>query len=64
MIHHAIKRRVSNKKLPQYLTMNADPSKGELWVSMDQLEKRRVDITSLRSKNTYKSVFQAKRRIN
>ena len=53
---------ISNTNLPFSLTENVDPNKGELWVTMDQLEKRRVAITSLHSKNMYKSVFQIKRR--
>ena len=38
--------------------MNVDPNKGELWVTMDQLEKRWVTITSLHSKNMYKNIYK------
>ena len=36
----------------------ADPNKGELWVTLDQLEKRFISIFSLHLKNMYKSVFK------
>ena len=55
------KKCVSNKKWPHSITLNADANKGELWVSMDKLEKRKVDISSLYSKNMYKSGLQVKR---
>ena len=54
---------ISNEKLPFSLTSNADPNEGKLWISMDQLEKRMVTISSLHSKNMYKSVFNIKRKI-
>ena len=41
----------SNKKLHFSLTdKNADPSKGEQWVTLDQLEKRHADMSCLHSK--------------
>ena len=48
---------VSDKKLPLSLTMNADAAKGELWVSIDQLEKRYVSISCLLPKKMYKTIF-------
>ena len=54
---------VSNKDLPLSLTENADSNKGELWVKMDQLKKREVQISALHSKTLYKSVLQIKRKI-
>ena len=48
---------VSDNKLPTSLTMNADPNKGELWVTIDHLEKRLVQISSLHSRSMYKSVY-------
>ena len=41
--------------------MDADARKGELWVTMDQLKNRVVDMSCLHSKNMYKSVFQRKK---
>ena len=58
------KRCISNEKLSPPVTMSADPNKGELWVSMDELENRSVDLAFLYSKNFYKSVFQVKHKIN
>ena len=55
---------VSDESLPVDLTGNADSNEGELWVTVDQLEKRMVDVTSLHSENMYKTVFQTKRNIN
>ena len=55
---------VSNDNFPVSLTSNTDENKGELWVSMDQLEKRRLNIRALHSKNRYKSVLQNKIRIS
>ena len=46
------------KDLPLPTTARADPNKGELWITLDQLEKRCKNISSLYSKNMYKSVFQ------
>ena len=55
---------VSKNKLPSSLTTNADADKRESWVSMDQLENRRIDIFSLHSKKMYKSVIQIKKEIH
>ena len=44
--------------LPVSITETADPKKGELWITLDQLEKRCVSINSLCSKNMYISVFK------
>ena len=46
------------KDLPLPTTKRADPYKGVLWISLDQLEKRCINISSLYSKNMYKSVLQ------
>ena len=54
---------VLNEKLHHSLTQNTDASKGELWVTTDQLENRRIAISSLHSKNLYKSVFESTRKI-
>lgn len=54
---------VSKIKLPPSLTTNADPNKGEFWISVDKLEKRELTISSLYSENMYKSVFQFKKKI-
>ena len=48
---------VSDEKLPHSLTINADAAKGELWVSLDQLEKRYVAIACLLPKDMYKTIF-------
>ena len=58
------KQCVTNKNLPQFLTTDADPNKGELWVTMDQLENRVITVSSLHSKNMYESVFSIKRKIS
>ena len=44
--------------LPLSITETADPNKMELWITLDQLEKRRLSIHSLYSKNMYSSVFK------
>ena len=54
---------VSDERLPRSIVNNAAPNKGELWVTMDQLKKRYVDVTSLHSKNLYKSFFRLNRKI-
>ena len=54
----------SDEKLPHSLTANADSTKGELWVTIDQLKKRWVGICSLHSKDMYKSVFKLEEQIN
>ena len=54
---------VSNNKLPISFIKDADANKGELWVSMDQLEKRHLTISCLHSKSMYKSVLQIKRNL-
>ena len=54
---------VSNQKLPLSLTMNSDANKGELWIAMDQLEKRHVSMSCLHSKDMYNSDFQIKGKI-
>ena len=46
------------KNLPLLITETADPNKGERWITLYQLEKRRLSINSLCSKNLYKSVFK------
>ena len=55
---------VSNEKVPLSVTEDADANKGELWVTLDQLEKREVRISCLHSENMYKEVFQIKRKIS
>ena len=45
-------------KLPVSITETADPNKRELWVTLDQLKKRRLSIHSLCSKDMYTSVFK------
>ena len=52
-----------SKNLPDSLTKKADTNKGELWITLDQLEKRRISIESLSSKNMYKSVFQVNKKL-
>ena len=47
-----------NTKLPLSITERADLKKGELWITLDQLEKRRLSINSLYPKNMHKSVFK------
>ena len=68
--HKAIKlfnpnhrKRNSCENLPLSITELADPNKGELWTTLDQLEKRAVFIESLYSKTMYKSVFQVKKEV-
>ena len=46
------------KDLPLLTTERADPNKGELWITVDQLKRRTVSIFSLCSKRMYKSIFQ------
>ena len=55
---------VSSQTLPSSFTKNVDANKGELWVTMDQLKKRELEISSLHSKDRYQSVLQTKRIIN
>ena len=45
--------------LPVSFTEKADPKKGELWITLDRLEKRILFIDSMCLKNFYKSVFKA-----
>ena len=52
---------VSDKNLPENLT--ADPRKGELWVSVEELNWRQVQMTCLHSEGAYKSVFKTDRRL-
>ena len=54
---------VSDGSLPSSLARKARSNKGELWVTMDQLEKRSLDIVSLHSETMYDIVFQTKRNI-
>ena len=51
------KLHVSIEKFLLSLTQNTDASKGELWITTDQLENRRIQISSLHSKKMYKSDF-------
>ena len=49
--------------MPFSFTEKADPKKGELWITLDQLDKREISISSLCSKNMYKSVFKVNRNL-
>ena len=49
------------KNLPVSFTEKADRKKGELWITLDQLEKRDITMNYLCSKNMYKSVFKVNR---
>ena len=46
---------VSNESLSE---LDADKKKGEFWVSIDQFEKRGVDVASLHSKAMYKPIHK------
>ena len=52
-----------SKNLPDSITKRADTNKGEVWITLDQLKKREISISSLCSKNMYKSVFQVNRKL-
>ena len=54
----------SNELLPPLLLMNEGRNIGELWVTMDKFEKRRIKLSSLHSKTMYKSRFQTKKKIS
>ena len=47
--------------LPVSFIEKADPKKGELWITLDQLEKRDITMNYLCSKKMYKSVFKVNR---
>ena len=49
--------------MPDSAAKRADPNKGELWITLDQLEKREIYINSLCSESMYKSVFQVSRKL-
>ena len=49
--------------MPDSAAKRADPNKGELWITLDQLEQREVVIGSLCSKKKYKSVLQINRKL-
>ena len=51
---------ISNKNLPSSLIATADPNKGELWITLDQIKNRSVELTALQAKNMYKSSYQSK----
>ena len=52
-----------SKNLPDSAAKRADPNKGELWITLDQLEQRELSIDSLCSKNMYKSVFEVNKKL-
>ena len=52
-----------SKNLPDSITKRADTNKGEVWITLDQLEKREISIDSLCSKSMYKTVFQVNRKL-
>ena len=62
--HKAVKlynpnlRTFLNTDLPLYITESVNRSKGELWITLDQLRGRFISITSLYSKKMYKSIFE------
>ena len=47
--------------MPVSITETADPNKGELWITLDQLERRQISISSMCSKHLYKSFFKVSR---
>ena len=53
-----------SNNLPLSIKKTADPNKGELWITLDQLENRWVAINYLCSKKMYKSVFKVHKRLN
>ena len=54
---------VSNQKLTRSLIKSANASKEELCVSIEQLEKRKLQVYSLHSNDMYKSVHNIKGKI-
>ena len=55
---------ISGEKLPRSLSVNANPAKGQFWVTIDELEKRWLGIASLHSKEMYKSTFKLNEQIH
>ena len=54
---------VSSENLPRSLTSGADPNKGEMWISWDEIQHRELSVTSLCSSNIYKSLFRFKQKL-
>ena len=54
---------VASKSLSSSITENADPKKGEFWVTYDQFENRKVMLYSLHSKERYKSFLKVNKNV-
>ena len=49
---------ISSKALPP--SFEADPSEGERWITVDQMEKRNIEMTALHAKDMCKFSYQSK----